>query len=330
MEKNARIYVAGHTGMVGSAIVRKLKAKGFLNLILKDHGELDLFDQEAVKKFYEENKPEYVFVAAAKVGGIYANNTYRAQFIFENLQIQNNLIHYAHESRVKKLLFLGSSCIYPKNAPQPMKEEYLLTGPLEKTNEPYAIAKIAGIKMCESFFHQYGCQFFSVMPTNAYGPNDNYDLKTSHVFPALIRKFHEAIMNGSKEVTVWGSGNPKREFIYTDDIADACLFVMSLNFPSFYEKGFTHLNVGTGTEISVKALAEMIASFVGFSGNVVFDQSIPDGSPRKVLDVSRINNLGWKHKIALEEGVAITYDTFVEKVTNKNARGNITFEKQKI
>jgi GDP-L-fucose synthase len=211
-----------------------------------------------------------------------------------------------------------------------MKEEYLLTGPLEKTNEPYAIAKIAGIKMCESFFQQYGCQFFSVMPTNAYGPNDNYDLETSHVFPALIRKFHEAIMNGSKEVTVWGSGNPKREFIYTDDIADACLFVMSLNFPSFYEKGFTHLNVGTGTEISVKALAEMIASFVGFSGNVVFDQSIPDGSPRKVLDVSRINNLGWKHKIALEEGVAITYDTFVEKVTNKNARGNITFEKQKI
>ena len=316
--------------MVGSAIVRKLKAKGFLNLILKAHGELNLFDQEAVKKFYEENKPEYVFVAAAKVGGIYANNTYRAQFIFENLQIQNNLIHYAHKSRVKKLLFLGSSCIYPRNSPQPMKEEYLLTGPLEKTNEPYAIAKIAGIKMCESFFQQYGCQFFSVMPTNAYGPNDNYDLETSHVFPALIRKFHEAIMNGSKEVTVWGSGNPKREFIYTDDIADACLFVMSLNFPSFYEKGLTHLNVGTGTEISVKALAEMIASFVGFSGNVVFDQSIPDGSPRKVLDVSRINNLGWKHKIALEEGVAITYDTFVEKVTNKNARGSITFEKQKI
>ena len=312
IEKDSRIYVAGHTGMVGSAIVRKLEAEGFLNLLLKTHSELDLLDQEAVKKFFEENNPEYVFIAAAKVGGIHANNTLRAQFIYENLQIQNNIIHSAYESGVKKLLFLGSSCIYPRNAPQPMKEEYLLTGELEPTNEPYVIAKIAGIKMCESYYRQYNCQFFSLMPTNAYGPNDNYDLETSHVLPALMRKIHEAKLGGEKKVTVWGSGKPTREFVHVDDIADACAFIMGLDFGDLYEQGLSHINVGTGSEISIEGLINLLSEIIGYKGNIKYDKSMPDGMLRKVLDVSRINRLGWEHKVDLEDGLAMTYAYFVE------------------
>ena len=312
MDKNARIYVAGHTGMVGSAIVRKLEAEGFLNLLLKTHSELDLLDQEAVKKFFEENNPEYVFIAAAKVGGIHANNTLRAQFIYENLQIQNNIIHSAYESGVKKLLFLGSSCIYPRNAPQPLKEEYLLTSELEPTNEPYVIAKIAGIKMCESYYRQYNCQFFSLMPTNAYGPNDNYDLETSHVLPALMRKIHEAKLGGEKKVTVWGSGKPTREFVHVDDIADACAFIMGLDFGDLYEQGLSHINVGTGSEISIEGLINLLSEIIGYKGNIKYDKSMPDGMLRKVLDVSRINRLGWEHKVDLEDGLAMTYACFVE------------------
>ena len=318
MKSDARILVAGHTGMVGSAIMRKLEVQGFRNIFVKTRCELDLLDQEAVKRFYEEIRPEFVFIAAAKVGGIHANNTFRARFIYENLQIQNNLIHFAHESGVRKLLFLGSSCIYPRNCPQPMKEEYLLTGELEPTNEPYAVAKIAGIKMCESYYQQYGCQFFSAMPTNAYGPNDNYDLDSSHVLPALIRKIHEAKISEEKQVTVWGSGNPTREFVHVDDIASACLFIMDLDFQRLYNQELTHLNVGTGKGISIRALAEMIATIAGFSGNLVFDQSMPDGTPRKVLDVFRINEAGWRHEIDLENGLAMTYASFVEKGANRN------------
>ena len=306
MDKNAKIYVAGNTGMVGSAIVRKLESDGFHNLILRTRNELNLLDQDAVMKFYKETSPEYVFIAAARVGGIYANNTLRAQFIYENLQIQNNIIHSAYESGVKKLLFLGSSCIYPRNASQPMKEEYLLTGELETTNEPYALAKIAGIKMCENYYRQYDCQFFSLMPTNSYGPNDNYDLETSHVLPALIGKIHKAKVSGAKEVTVWGSGKALREFIHVDDLASATVFVMGLDFSSLYELGITQLNVGTGEEISIKELAELISGIVGFSGDLVFDQSMPDGTPRKLMDVSRINGLGWRHQISLEEGIKAT------------------------
>ena len=318
IKKESKIYVAGHTGMVGSAIVRKLESEGFKNPILKTRQELDLLDQTAVKQFYMAEKPEYIFVAAAKVGGINANNTLRAQFIFENLQIQNNLIHYAHEFGVNKLLFLGSSCIYPRNAPQPMKEEYLLTGELEPTNEPYALAKIAGIKMCESYYRQYSCQFFSLMPTNAYGPNDNYDLETSHALPALIRKIHEAEVNSAKQVSLWGSGKPTREFIHVDDIADACLFVMDRDFSQFYEKGLTHLNVGTGSEISIKGLASLLSGIIGYQGKIQYDDSMPDGTPRKVMDVNRINTLGWKHKIDLEDGLAMTYASFIEKCGNKS------------
>ena len=311
MEKNARIFVAGHSGMVGSAIVRHLQKKGFSQLILRNRKELDLLDQTAVKQFYMDEKPEYVFDAAAKVGGIHANNTFRAQFIYENLQIQNNLIHFAHESDVIKLLFLGSSCIYPRGCPQPMKEEYLLSGELEPTNEPYALAKIAGIKMCKSYYQQYGCQFFSLMPTNAYGPNDNYDLETSHALPALTRKIHEAKIRDVKEVTVWGSGKPTREFIHVDDIADACIYIIDQDFSQLYEQGLTHLNVGIGKEITIKELAELISGIVGFSGNLIFDQSMPDGTPRKVLDVSRINGEGWRHSVDLEEGIRATYEWYV-------------------
>jgi GDP-L-fucose synthase len=314
--------------MVGSAIVRKLKSEGYNNLILKYHRELDLLDQEAVKKFFEENNPEYVFIAAARVGGIHANNTYRAQFIYENLQIQNNLIHYAYESEVKKLLFLGSSCIYPRNSPQPMKEETLLTGELEATNKPYALAKIAGIEMCESYYRQHGCQFFSVMPTNAYGPNDNYDLETSHALPALIRKIHEAKVSGAKEVTVWGSGKPTREFIHVDDIADGCVFIMGLDFGELYEQGLTHLNVGTGSEISIEGLASLLSELIGYQGTINYDDSMPDGTPRKVMDVTRINQLGWKHKIDLEDGLAMTYSSFVENGVTKSDKENIVFERQ--
>jgi len=317
MEKNAKIYVAGHTGMVGSAIVRSLKEKGFNELVIRSRKELDLFDQKAVRDFFSHERPDYVFDAAARVGGIHANNTLRAQFIYENLQIQNNLIHFSHKSGVRKLLFLGSSCIYPRDCLQPMKEEYLLSGPLEKTNEPYAMAKIAGIKMCENYFRQYGCHFFSAMPTNAYGPNDNYDLEGSHVLPALMRKICEAEMSNANQVTVWGSGEPKREFIHADDIASACIFIMDLNFQELYDLGLTHPNVGTGKEISIRALAEMIATISGFSGDLIFDQSMPDGTPRKVLDVSKINGEGWRHKIDLEHGLALTYSSFVDKSSNK-------------
>jgi GDP-L-fucose synthase len=328
MDKNARIYVAGHTGMVGSAIVRYLQYKGFNQLIFRNRQEFDLSDQTAVKQFYMDEKPEYVIDAAARVGGIHANNTFRAQFIYDNLQIQNNLIHYAYESGVKKLLFLGSSCIYPRNSPQPMKEEYLLTGELEPTNEPYALAKIAGIKMCESYYRQHGCQFFSLMPTNAYGPNDNYDLETSHVLPALIGKIHEAKVSGAKEVTVWGSGKVLREFIHVDDIASATVFVMGLDFSLLYELGITQLNVGTGEEISIRELAELISGIVGFSGDLVFDQSMPDGTPRKLVDVSRINQLGWKHKINLEDGLVMTHASFIEKRVSKIIAEETTNERQ--
>jgi len=315
MDKKSKFFVAGHTGMVGSAIVRKLKSEGYNNLILKHHRELDLLDQKEVEKFYDDNKPDCVFIAAAKVGGIHANNTYRGRFIYENLQMQNNLIHYANESGVKKLLFLGSSCIYPRNAPQPMKEEYLLTGELEPTNEPYALAKISGIKMCESYFFQYGCQFFSVMPTNAYGPNDNYDLETSHALPALIRKIHKAKLSDAKEVTVWGTGKPTREFIHVDDIADACIFVMGKDFSQFYEQGLAHINLGTGFETSIDDLVNLLSREIVYQGKIKYDNSMPDGTPRKVMDVTRINDLGWKHKIDLEDGVAMTYESFKKSYT---------------
>ena len=328
MDKNANIFVAGHRGMVGSAIVRKLESEGFSNILTRNRKELDLLDQGSVIKFYESTKPDYIFIAAAKVGGIHANNTFRAQFIYENLQIQNHLIHYAYESEVKKLLFLGSSCIYPRNSPQPMKEETLLTGELEATNKPYALAKIAGIEMCESYYRQHGCQFFSVMPTNAYGPNDNYDLETSHALPALIRKIHEAKVSGAKEVTVWGSGKPTREFIHVDDIAGACLLVMDKDFSQFYEQGLSHLNAGTGSEISIDGLASLLSEIVGYQGKIDYDDSRPDGTPRKVMDVSRINRLGWEHKIDLKDGLAMTYASFVKKWTNKSVIEDSTFEEQ--
>ena len=314
--------------MVGSAIVRHLQDKGFEQLILCSRKELDLLDQEAVKQFYMDEKPEYVFDAAARVGGIHANNTYRAQFIYENLQIQNNLIHYAYESGVKKLLFLGSSCIYPRNSFQPMKEEYLLTGELESTNEPYALAKIAGIKMCESYYRQYGCQFFSLMPTNAYGPNDNYDLETSHALPALIRKIHAAKVSDAKEVTVWGSGKALREFIHVDDIGDASVFAMGLDFSEIYEQGLTHFNVGTGSEISIEGLVSLLIQIIDYQGEIEYDSSMPVGTPRKLMDVSRINQLGWKHKVDLEDGLVMTYASFIENHASKSIAEETTFEKQ--
>jgi GDP-L-fucose synthase len=314
--------------MVGSAIVRHLQDKGFEQLILCSRKELDLLDQEAVKQFYMDEKPEYVFDAAARVGGIHANNTYRAQFIYENLQIQNNLIHYAYESGVKKLLFLGSSCIYPRNSSQPMKEEYLLTGELESTNEPYALAKIAGIKMCESYYRQYGCQFFSLMPTNAYGPNDNYDLETSHALPALIRKIHAAKVSDAKEVTVWGSGKALREFIHVDDIGDASVFAMGLDFSEIYEQGLTHFNVGTGSEISIEGLVSLLIQIIDYQGEIEYDSSMPVGTPRKLMDVSRINQLGWKHKVDLEDGLVMTYASFIENHAGKSIAEETTFEKE--
>ena len=303
--------MAGHKGMVGSAILRKLQSDGFHNLLLRTRQEIDLLDQHAVERFYDEARPEYVFIAAARVGGIHANNSSRAQFIYENLQIQNNLIHYAYKSKVKKLIFLGSSCIYPRDCRKPMKEEYLLSGSLEPTNEPYAVAKIAGIKMCENYFRQYGCQFFSLMPTNSYGPNDNYDLETSHVLPAFIRKLHDAKANNAPEVTLWGTGKPLREFIYVDDIADAALFVMERDFGEIYASGISHLNVGTGEEISIRRLAELISRIVGFSGQLVFDESVPDGMPRKLMDNSRLKKLGWQPNVLIEHGVEMVYETYL-------------------
>ena len=286
--------------MVGSAILRNLQDKGFSNFVLKSSKELDLRDAKAVADFFEEEKPEFVFLAAAKVGGIVANNTYRAEFLYENLMIQNNVIHEAYKNKVEKLLFLGSSCIYPKLAPQPLKEEYLLTGLLEPTNEPYAIAKIAGIKMCDAYRSQYGCNFISVMPTNLYGPNDNYDLQNSHVLPAMIRKFHEAKLNGTS-VELWGTGSPKREFLHADDMAEACVFLME----NYNEPGL--VNIGTGEDLSIKELADMIQKITKFEGEIIWDHTKPDGTPRKLMDVSKLHTLGWKHKITLEEGITKVY-----------------------
>ena len=301
MDKSSKIYVAGHNGMVGSAIVRLLKQLNFTNLITRSSAELDLRNQEAVNLFFEETKPDYVFLAAAKVGGILANNTYRGEFLFDNLMITANIIHAAHTHSVKKLLFLGSSCIYPKLAPQPLKEEYLLTGLLEETNEPYAIAKIAGIKMCEAYRNQYGDNFISAMPTNLYGPNDNYDLQKSHVLPALLKKFHQAKIQGLKQVEIWGSGSPLREFLHVDNLAEACLFLIE-NYD-----GKQFVNIGSGTEITIKELALLIKELVGFSGDLVFDATKPNGTPRKLMDVSFIHSLGWKHTIELKEGIKAVY-----------------------
>jgi len=301
VEKNSKIYVAGHNGMVGSAIIRKLKKEGYANIIVRSSKELDLRNQSQVNKFFEEEKPEYVFMAAAKVGGIQANNIYRAEFLYDNLIIECNTINSSYQNKVKKLLFLGSSCIYPKLAPQPLKEEYLLSGFLESTNEPYAIAKIAGIKLCESYRSQYGCNYISAMPTNLYGPNDNYDLNNSHVLPALIRKFHTAKKENSPFVQVWGSGTPLREFLHVDDLADACFFLMN----NYDQEGF--VNVGTGEDLTIKDLALTVKKIVGYEGELKFDASKPDGTPRKLMDVSRLHSLGWKHKIELEDGIRAVY-----------------------
>ncbi len=308
MEKTAKIFVAGHRGMVGSAIHRKLISEGYTNIITRTSKELDLRQQALVAAFFEREKPEYVFLAAAKVGGIMANNIYRADFLYENLQLQNNVIHAAYESGVKKLMFLGSSCIYPKLAPQPLKEEYLLTGTLEPTNEPYAIAKIAGIKMCEAYRDQYNCNFISVMPTNLYGINDNYHPENSHVLPALIRRFYEAKINKAENVVIWGTGSPLREFLFSDDLADACYFLMN----TYDEKGF--INIGTGHDLSIKELAVLIKKIIGYEGELIFDESKPDGTPRKLMDVSKLHSLGWKHKIELEEGIELAYEDFLKKL----------------
>ena len=307
MEKNARIYVAGHRGMVGSAIVRQLEQQGYTHIITRTSSELDLRNQQAVQSFFTETKPEYVFLAAAKVGGIHANNVYRAEFLYDNLMIEANIIDAAYRTHCKKLLFLGSSCIYPKMAEQPLKEESLLSGVLEPTNEPYAIAKIAGIKMCEAYRDQYGCNFISAMPTNLYGPNDNYDLHNSHVLPALIRKFHTAKLNGESEVEVWGTGSPLREFLHVDDLAEGCMHLML----HYNEKLF--VNIGTGEDLSIKALAEMVKGIIGFEGDIRWNTEKPDGTPRKLMDVSRIHASGWKHRISLHEGISAVYEDFKTK-----------------
>lgn len=302
MQHNSKIYIAGHRGMVGSAILRRLQRDGFSNFVFRTSKELDLRNQQAVADFFAKEKPEFVFMAAAKVGGILANNTYRAEFLYDNLMIQSNVIENSYHNGVKKLLFLGSSCIYPKLAPQPLKEDYLLTGLLEQTNEPYAIAKIAGIKMCDAYRSQYGCNFISVMPTNLYGPNDNYDLNNSHVLPALLRKFHEAKIHNKPEVTVWGSGTPRREFLHADDMADACVYLMK----TYNEAGL--INIGVGDDVSIKELAEMIKEITAYPGNIVFDSSKPDGTPRKLMDVTKLNSFGWKASIGLKEGITSVYN----------------------
>jgi GDP-L-fucose synthase len=347
MKLHSKIYVAGHSGLVGSAIIKNLQQKGFTNIIYRSHKELNLIDTHAVAQFFEEEKPEYVFLAAAKVGGIIANNTYRGEFIYENLMIQNNIIHQSHLSNVKKLMFLGSTCIYPKNAPQPLKEEYLLTGELEYTNEPYAIAKIAGIKLCESYNLQYGCNFISVMPTNLYGPNDNFDLEKSHVVPALIRKIHLAKLvreerfselivdtnsenlevalaylkrfNVSKDkVEIWGTGNPRREFLWSEDMADACVYLMqNKNFQDLYTPGNeirnTHINIGTGTDISIRELAEQIRQVIGYDGALLFNSTMPDGTYRKITDVSKLKGTGWKHRVDILEGINLLYSWYLNR-----------------
>jgi GDP-L-fucose synthase len=307
MNKDSKIYVAGHRGMVGSAIVRKLQSEGFNIIVTRTSKELNLSNQQAVADFFATEKPDFVFLAAAKVGGIVANNTYRAEFIYENLMIQNNVIHHSYLNGVKKLMFLGSSCIYPKMAPQPLKEEYLLTGVLEPTNEPYAIAKIAGIKMCDAYRSQYGCNYISVMPTNLYGPNDNYDLNNSHVLPALIRKFHTAKATNAPSVEIWGTGSPMREFLHVNDLADACFYLMQ----NYNDQGLT--NIGVGDDISIKDLALLVKKIVGYSGELKFDSTKPDGTPRKLMDVSKLHNLGWKHKINLEEGISAVYNEVKDK-----------------
>ena len=308
MEKEAKIYIAGHRGMVGSAIMRHLQSKGYENFVTRVSSELDLRNQQQVADFFADERPDYVFLAAAKVGGIHANNVYRGEFLYDNLMIQNNVIHQSHVQGVKKLQFLGSSCIYPKLADQPLKEEYLLTGPLEHTNEPYAIAKIAGIKLCENYRAQYDCDFISAMPTNLYGPNDNYDLNNSHVLPALLRKFHEAKENGDTSVEIWGSGSPKREFLHVDDLAEACVYLME----NYSEPEL--VNVGTGEDISIKDLALLIKDIVGFEGELTFNTSKPDGTPRKLMDVSKLHSYGWKHQIGLREGITSVYEQYQQEV----------------
>ena len=306
MDKQAKIYIAGHRGMVGSAIYRKLEKEGYNNIIVRPSSELDLRNQQQVTDFFLQEKPEYVFLAAAKVGGIIANDIYRADFIYENLQIQNNIIHNSYRNKIKKLLFLGSSCIYPKMAPQPLKEEYLLTGLLEPTNEAYAIAKIAGIKMCDAYRTQYGCNYISVMPTNLYGYNDNYHPQNAHVLPALIRRFQEAKEQNANVVTIWGSGTPKREFLFADDLAEACYYLMQ----NYDEPGL--INIGTGEDISIKDLALLIKKIIGYNGEIQFDATKPDGTPRKLMDVSKLHSKGWKHTIELEEGIKLAYQDFLK------------------
>ena len=315
MNKNSKIFIAGHKGMVGNAILKLLKKKGYSNIITKNKSELNLLNQKEVNDFFEKNKPEYVFLAAAKVGGIVANNTMRANFIYENLIIETNIIHASHVNKVKKLLFLGSSCIYPKFAEQPIEEISLLTGPLEPTNEYYAIAKIAGIKLCEAYRDQYGDNFISVMPTNLYGPNDNYDLQNSHVLPAMLRKFHEAKINKQPNVIIWGTGKPKREFLHVDDLAEACLFLMK----NYNER--ETLNIGTGVDVSIKKLAEEVKAVTKYQGKIIYYKTKPDGTPRKLLNVKRIHKLGWKHKIELNEGIKKTYKSYLEEMKNKTIRG---------
>lgn len=311
MDKSSKIYIAGHRGMVGSAIQRKLEKEGFHNIISRSSSELDLRNQQQVGDFFNEEKPDYVFLAAAKVGGIVANNTYRADFLYENLQIQNNVIHSSYLNGVKKLMFLGSSCIYPKLAPQPLNEDYLLTGPLEQTNEPYAVAKIAGIKMCDAYRAQYGCNYISVMPTNLYGYNDNYHPQNSHVLPALIRRFHEAKAQNIGEVTIWGTGTPKREFLFADDLANACYYLMQ----NYNEEGL--VNIGTGEDISIKDLALLVKEIIGYEGTINFDTTKPDGTPRKLMDVSKLHSKGWKHTIELPEGIKLAYSDFLSKLESK-------------
>ncbi|NJD21387.1 MAG: GDP-L-fucose synthase [Melioribacter sp.] len=311
--KNKKIYIAGHKGMVGSAILKRFRTEGYNNFVLRSFEELDLRKQDEVEKFFKNENPEVVIIAAARVGGILANNKYRAEFLYDNLMIEANITNEAYKNGVEKLIFLGSSCIYPKLAPQPLKEEYLLSNYLEYTNEPYAIAKIAGIKLCESYYRQYGCNYFSIMPTNLYGYNDNFDLESSHVLPALIRKFHEAKISNNDKVEIWGSGKPYREFLFVDDLADAIFFLFDrINAKNLYENNLTHINIGTGEDVSISELSKIIKKITDFKGNIVYDSSKPDGTPRKLLDVSRLHQLGWKHKTTLEEGIRLTYNWYLD------------------